>query len=226
MKLKIFLVGVLLSIMIFASVVEASARFKVNIQNGSTDDDLSSETISGIENNQGTEGWKKYWVTNQTVSSLGTTFTWNTTNTGPCNTTDNTMDVSEGTFSWSTLDNATTLSLTDDEVTGLISMGFNTEFYGTIYNAVAISSNGFVTFNVTDPGCCTGQNLPDTGAPNGVIVGWWEDLRPTSAGGSGTIKYQSITEGGTKWFVIEYNNVTHYPNNNPVTFQIAIGEKW
>ncbi len=217
MKQKIFLIGLIVVIMMFASLVEADAAFKVYVNNGTSDGDGSPETIMGVENSVGDVGWEKYWQVDKNVTGEAVLFNWSNSN----------MSVQNINYTWSPLnESATILNLTDDELSSSISVGFNTDFYGNTYNSVRISSNGFVTFTDTSHGCCAGQDLPDASAPNNLLVGWWEDLRSAFDGGNGTIKYQSLVDdSGKKWFVIEYDGVTHYPSINPVSFQIHIGEK-
>ena len=40
-----------------------------------------------------------------------------------------------------------------------------------------MSTNGFITFlSGQSHGCCSGRRLPNTGTPNAVIAGYWENL--------------------------------------------------
>ena len=61
-------------------------------------------------------------------------------------------------------------------------IGFTFDYYGGAYTSFYVSSNGFLSDVDWGPGCCTGMPLPDTGTPNGVIAGWWEDLNPSAGG--------------------------------------------
>lgn len=230
-----------------SSFVAADASFDVCIINGSTDNESNGETLAGVENWWTTAGMEYFFgldksingsiistnnnsgcVNNFTGNNIYTSFFWNATY--------NVMNSYDYNYSslarWKTLsNNSTTLNLSDDALSEVIDMGFQTDFYynnATNYSLVRISSNGFVTFTDTNHGCCAGQDLPDAIAPNDLIAGWWEDLLPASAGGSGTIKYETITEYGQKWFIVQYYKVAHYDGgngSNPVTFQIAIQEK-
>ncbi|MBT6383347.1 MAG: T9SS type B sorting domain-containing protein [Flavobacteriales bacterium] len=110
----------------------------------------------------------------------------------------------------------------DDGVSNQINIGFNFDFYGTTYTQFRISTNGFITFdNSTANGCCTGQSVPNTGTPNNLIAGFWEDLDP---GGGGQISY--YTEGTSPYriLVVNFFEIPHYPNNDDVTFQIVLYE--
>ena len=89
-------------------------------------------------------------------------------------------------------------------------------FYGNNYNAVYVSSNGFVSFGV-------GYNnwlgiIPFEGAPNNQIIGLGEDLNP-NYGTQGVIYTQNMGDGR---FVIEYHAVQHWLSGNPETFEIIL----
>ena len=116
----------------------------------------------------------------------------------------------------------TSVILEDDEVTGEIPLPFNFYFYGTEFSELFISSNGFITFlSDEDDGCCSGQALPDSSYPNGLIAGFWEDLDPPERG---TICYQTLGAEGSRDFVIGFYQVPHCDGNSPVTFEIILHE--
>jgi hypothetical protein len=117
----------------------------------------------------------------------------------------------------------TSVSLSDDEVSGPIPVGFAFNYYGTDYNDVYISSNGFLTvlpgqYN----GCCSGQPMPTAGNPDGVIAGAWNDLYPP---GGGSITYQTMGTAPFRYMIVQYTDITHYPGGGfPITFQFKLFE--
>jgi len=118
----------------------------------------------------------------------------------------------------------TAVPLGDDEVSEALPIGFAFNFYGENYGDIYISSNGFLTilpdqFN----GCCQGQPLPSTAPPFGLIAGWWADLNPGGSGG-GTIHYQTLGVAPNRYLVVQFTDVPHWPNNNPVTKQYKLFE--
>ncbi len=114
----------------------------------------------------------------------------------------------------------TPISLGDDQVSGAIPLGFTFNYYGTDYTELYVSSNGFLTVNAgSSNGCCSGQQLPNTATPNGVISGWWEDLNPASGG---TIHYQTLGTAPNYYLVVQFTNVPHYPSGLPVTMQFKL----
>lgn len=114
------------------------------------------------------------------------------------------------------------LSLSDDQISEALPLGFPFRFYGIEYSAIRVSSNGFLSvLPSTNSGCCTGQEVPSMAQPNGVIAGWWEDLNP-SAGGS--IHYQTIGLAPDRVFIVQFTAVPHYASGNPVTMQWKLFE--
>lgn len=116
----------------------------------------------------------------------------------------------------------TTVTLGDDQVGGFVGIGFPFTFYGNTYNSVRISSNGFITFNNdANSGCCTGQAIPNGASPNNMIALCHEDLDPPEGG---VIRYGIWGTAPNRIFVVEYNNIQHWPAGTPITGQIQLYE--
>lgn len=118
---------------------------------------------------------------------------------------------------WIDITDGTVLSLGDDDVQK-IALPFDFRFYGTTYNDLWVSSNGFVSFasgytNWTN-GC-----LPDTSLPNNAIYAFWDDLRPADGGGDGTLYAKQVD---SETFVIEWHEVSHYGSSARETFEIIL----
>ncbi len=112
----------------------------------------------------------------------------------------------------------TVLSLGDDDVQQ-IALPFDFRFYGTTYNDLWASPNGFVSFtsgytNQTTNGC-----LPDTSAPNNAIYVFWDNLQPADGGGGGTIYAKQVD---SETFVIEWHEVSHYGSSDHETFELIL----
>lgn len=127
----------------------------------------------------------------------------------------------EGTFNPASI-TGTSVSLGDDTVSGALPIGFNFNFFENEYDQFYISSNGFITFSDgSDSGCCSGQSLPYTSAPNNLIAFAWDDLNPSSGG---TVRYETIGSAPTRVLVVEFNNVPFYSSSNTVTSQVKLFE--
>ena len=119
----------------------------------------------------------------------------------------------------------TTLSLSDDQVSAAIPIGFPFLFYGNTYTDIYVSSNGFVTFNPgSASGCCTGEDLYVDNSlfdPTNLIALAWNDLNPNSGG---TISYCIEGSAPNRRFIIDYSGVSHFGGGLGVTGQIILYE--
>ena len=121
----------------------------------------------------------------------------------------------------------TTVVLGDDALSPAQPIGFSFNFWGTNYTNFFISSNGFMTFTAGSPnGCCSGQTLPSTTAPNNLIAFSWDDLDPGNGGqpAANVIRYQTVGVAPNRTLVMEFFNVDHYPSGNNVTAQVHLIE--
>src|SRR5262249_41491013 len=98
----------------------------------------------------------------------------------------------------------TGLSLSDDQVSSALPIGFSFNFYGTAYTSAFVSSNGFLTFLSGQPnGCCGGGPLPGAGLPNATIAALWTDLYPPN----GAIYYKTLGSAPSRRFVVQFQGV-------------------
>lgn len=107
------------------------------------------------------------------------------------------------------------LVMTDDEFSGIVNIGFPFTFYGNTYTQCVISSNNYITFDLSTAGqgsawtivnACPNPN-PSGGfpaSPLNAIMGPWQDILPPSGG---TISYQTLGSAPNRIFVVEYCNV-------------------
>lgn len=90
-----------------------------------------------------------------------------------------TYSITSGAFSPIATGSSSIVTLPDDALSGALNIGFPFNFYCNTYSQFYISSNGFITFSVNSGhGCCAGQLIPNTGAPNNLISAAWTDLDP------------------------------------------------
>ncbi len=222
---------VLLCSLVLLSAFASAQTYAVEIflaGGSTTDGDSNIETIAGVENVSGLGGMARYVPADVFPSSVLSIPRDSPEGYAYTRFGNNWMYWLNIPYSWTSLDNPTTLSLGDDEMSSAINLGFNTLFYNTLYSQIRVCSNGFITFDTSSTSCpYVAQNVPDSTAPNNLIAGWWEDLLPASAGGTGTIKYQFFQDvyGEKQWAVIEFNQVGHYGHlDKKVSFQIVLTE--
>jgi hypothetical protein len=117
----------------------------------------------------------------------------------------------------------TPVTLSDDQLSSALPIGFTFDFFGISKTDFYISSNGFISFDPNaGSGCCTGQLLPDPFSPNDVITMVWEDFYPPAGG---TISYYTTGSAPNRKLVVCYTNIGHFFNgNNPIDGQIILNE--
>jgi hypothetical protein len=115
----------------------------------------------------------------------------------------------------------TNLALQDDGIATNISIGFDFEFYGNIFDKVNISNNGFLTFGGLNSMCCDGYPLPAFGMDNSII-GLWTDLISTN---NINPYYKSYAVDGDRVFTVGwYGTLEFYNAGAPNTFEITLYE--
>ncbi len=118
----------------------------------------------------------------------------------------------------------TTVTLTDDALSGNLSIGFPFAFFCTDYTQFRISSNGFITFDLagTANGCCSGGQIPAAPTPNNIIALAWNDLNP---GNGGQIQYTTVGTAPNRRCIINFVSVPHFgAAATTVTGQIILYE--
>jgi hypothetical protein len=117
------------------------------------------------------------------------------------------------------------VALEDEDLSGVIPIGFPVSFFGETYDELYIASNGFVTFDNELLGFAPfAQTLPERNSPNALIAGWWENLDP---GQDGEIRYGSRGTAPNREFIVMFDEVPHFAFGNGddfVTFQIVLRE--
>ena len=106
----------------------------------------------------------------------------------------------------------TQVSLSDDQWSNAVNIGFPFSFYGQNYTQCVIGSNGLISFNMANAnGYCpwtlngVGQ-LPNPGfaaAKNSIML-TYQDINPSLGG---QIQYQSIGTAPNRRFVVLYKNI-------------------
>jgi uncharacterized repeat protein (TIGR01451 family) len=111
--------------------------------------------------------------------------------------------------------------LQDDNMVGPFALGFTFEYYGTDYTQVYMSSNCFLTVLAGQSnGCCSSEPIPDTGNPNGIIAGWYEDVDPRV----GDVYYQTLGTAPNRRFIVQWSAVKLFGFPDTITLQYKLFE--
>lgn len=113
----------------------------------------------------------------------------------------------------------------DDQHSPAFSIPFDFCFYGNSYNQVVISTNNYITFDLSNASAYspwTTQAIPDPNEPLNAIMGPWTDIDPNVGG---TIRYGTVGTAPNRIFIVSYENVPMFSCNNLLyTGQIKIFE--
>ena len=103
--------------------------------------------------------------------------------------------------------------LGDDIYSGVIDIGFDFCFYGNIFNQLLISTNNYVTFDLTNASAYSPWNtyaIPSAAPPGQVInaiMGPWMDLNPNNGGG---LYYNVYGVAPFRRFVASFENFGYF----------------
>jgi gliding motility-associated-like protein len=106
----------------------------------------------------------------------------------------------------------------DDRFTPLLNIGFSFKFFGTDYTKCTASDNNFLSFNAANADQHSSYNwtaaatAPETN--NGILLGYLDAYLPES----GTIRYQTFGNVGSRRFIVEWCNVAKFINCSPLHF--------
>ena len=113
----------------------------------------------------------------------------------------------------------------DDRYSAVLNLPFAFPFYGTIYNSLVVSTNGYISFDVSLSGNFShygilnsggflsattgnpGENLPSTLYDKALIMGPYHDLDPSVTQPTQQVKYEIFgTAPNRKWILSFYKN--------------------
>lgn len=119
-------------------------------------------------------------------------------------------------FNWQDISaTGTPLNLTGDDATSPpVSLGFNFPFYGSFFDSIRVSTNGFLSFTSSST-AFSNQPLPNTGAPENLIAPFWDDLDPK---GVNRIFFQSFGSRA----IVQWQAIPRFSGPGTYTFQVIL----
>ena len=121
-------------------------------------------------------------------------------------------------FNWMEVSDGTKICLTDDAYQFVaLPSGRHFSFYEGSYDGIYVGSNGIITFGPAN-NKWSGP-IPDPATPNNGVYAFSADLNPGSGCSQGSIYYKYVD---SRYFVIQWDAVQHYPSGDPETFEIIL----
>ena len=128
-------------------------------------------------------------------------------------------------FNWIDISNPVNdTGISGDDVSGTVQLGFDFNYYGSLYNSVGIATNGFLTLGASNASF-SNVNIPNVAAPNNFIAPFWDDLYVFPSKG-GKIYAATLGIAPNRKFVVSWENVDFYPNldSGKLYFQAILSE--
>lgn len=106
-----------------------------------------------------------------------------------------------------------------------ITLPFTFRFYGNTFNAVNISTNGWVGLGSTNSTATGyGVSLPNAAAPNNVIHAISADLTFAGASNPAILQYFEVGTAPNRKFVIDYSNIKFFSGSATADVQVIFYE--
>lgn len=115
------------------------------------------------------------------------------------------------------------LTLSDDQLSPPIPLGFSFRYFDRTYDTVVVSSNGFLAFGGgTSSGCCAGSTIPVPDGDDGIVAFAWTDLYPP---GGGSLTFETRGSAPNRRFVLSATDQAWCCEDIPrVTAQVILFE--
>jgi len=116
---------------------------------------------------------------------------------------------------------STSLPLTGDDASLLITLPFPFTFYGATYNQAYVNTNGYLNF-LAGQSYSNNRCIPRFTPPNGAIYVFWDDLDVDK---NASVRTELRGTAPKRLFVIEWRNVTFFDDGvNRIDFEIILYE--
>jgi gliding motility-associated-like protein len=115
----------------------------------------------------------------------------------------------------------TDLAFSNDDTHGpVIDIGFPFEFFGNVYTQCVVSTNGYITFDLTQANQYSPWGInaasPTPGVPDNAIMFPWQDINP-GAGNGGTF----AADCGDGVFIVDFTDIAMFSCTN-LTFSMQV----
>ena len=130
------------------------------------------------------------------------------------------------TYSWVEIDPnyggpGTDVGLSDfgweDDDTQVMSLPFDFQYYGEVYDQVSICSNGWISMGVSSMVLYRNWNIPSAGSPNAMIAAYWDNLYQT---GNNRVYYWNDTDGHR--YIVQWSRMRNDYANSTETVQVIL----
>lgn len=126
--------------------------------------------------------------------------------------------VESTTFSKMGLENPVAINLTPKDLSEVILIGFEFNFFGNVLREIYISEDGYIAF---DDNTSSSQSIPSIGQPNDLMAAFWSNLTQQP---NGVINYSTNGIAPNRSFIVDYKNIRQNETGETLNFQIQLFE--
>jgi subtilisin family serine protease len=112
-------------------------------------------------------------------------------------------------------------ALWGDEIAGRLRLPFPVPFYGTDYEQIWISDNGYLNFLGPDLWNSFPSGIPSTAVPNAAIYPLWQDLYLDE---ESQVDYAVIGDAPDRAFVLEFQGIRAWGASGRLSFEVKLWE--
>ncbi|MDD4877825.1 MAG: LamG domain-containing protein [Candidatus Nanoarchaeia archaeon] len=104
-------------------------------------------------------------------------------------------------------------------------LGFNFSFYGNTYTSINVTTEGYMTFDLTSAISETNYFIPSTDGPESVIAPWWDDFNSSGSNNQGNVYVKTAGVAPYRRFIAEWHEVANGSGGfGNITFQAILYE--
>jgi hypothetical protein len=115
-----------------------------------------------------------------------------------------------------------------DDVGTTVTLPFPFTLFGTTATQLVLSTNGYVAMPGEPGDVYTNVQIPGSGAPNGFMAPYWDDLEIGNVGASGAstgwCRYLTVGTAPNRRFVVHWNDAQRFNSNVNFSFQCILDE--
>ncbi len=115
---------------------------------------------------------------------------------------------------------------TGDDIGMVVTLpgGLALPFFDMTLTQIGISTNGYLYMPSTAGNLWQNVAIPTSGAPDGFIAGYWDDLHVGAPPGSGSITWGVVGQPPNRRFAVQWSGVYRFGTTNPESFEIIVDE--
>jgi len=124
-------------------------------------------------------------------------------------------------YNWVEIENiGTEINIPNSEYTTTVNIPFNFKYYGTNFNQVRISTDGWIAFGSGSQVAYSNNSLPSNDAIASMVAIFWDDLVDNNAPSSQINQIFYYNDATNHRFIIEWDSLAHWGNGTSPKYEV------